>query len=293
MTEECQPVRKPMILREIAPLRTTTAAWRAGGEEIALVPTMGALHEGHLALVAQAAKWAPRVVVSIFVNPAQFAPHEDFDRYPRTEEADVARLAGTGASLVWAPTATEMYPAGFATRIAPGGAAEGLESDFRPHFFGGVTTVVAKLFNQVRPDYAVFGEKDYQQLCVVRQLVRDLDMAFGAAPLQIVGLPTIREGDGLALSSRNRYLTPAERAIAPAMHRAMQEAASAIRAGAEPSAAVTKATDMIHSAGFAKIDYVAVRDAATLSATLAPGRPLRLLAAAWLGQTRLIDNIAV
>lgn len=279
------------IARSVADLRRRTAGLREAGKTIALVPTMGALHTGHLDLVRLARKHADRVVVSIFVNPRQFAPHEDLDRYPRDEAGDVAKLASVGCDLVWAPTPDVMYPQGFATRIEAAGAAEGLETDFRPHFFGGVTTVVGKLLLQVGPDIAIFGEKDYQQLCVIRQLVRDLDI-----PTTIVGAPTTREADGLALSSRNAYLTPAERAQAPALHKAISAVAAHVAKGGAGTIAVatSDARAAIAAAGFAKIDYVEVRDAETLKAP-EPGakRPLRVLVAAWLGKTRLIDNIAV
>src|SRR5262245_35103205 len=188
------------VVRSLPPLRSQMRAWRAAGDAIALVPTMGALHQGHLELVRLAKARCRRVVVSIFVNPAQFAPHEDFERYPRDEAGDLGKLAEVGCDLVWAPDRSEMYPEGFATRVVPGGGAEGLESESRPHFFAGVATVCCKLFTQVAPDVGVFGEKDYQQLIVVRQTVRDLDL-----PLTIIALPTVREADGLALSSRNAY----------------------------------------------------------------------------------------
>ena len=204
------------VIRAIADLRAQVRAWRGRGDSVALIPTMGALHEGHLQLVRLARARAKRAVVSIFVNPTQFAPHEDFDRYPRDEAGDLAKLAGVGCDVVWGPTLKVMYAEGFATRIVPAGAAEGLESDFRPHFFGGVATVCCKLFTQVLPDIAVFGEKDYQQLMVVTQMVRDLDL-----PLEIVGAPTVREADGLAMSSRNAYLSAEERRAAPTMHRAI------------------------------------------------------------------------
>ncbi len=278
----------------VAALRQTVRGWRAAGQSVALVPTMGALHDGHLELVRLARRRADRAVASIFVNPAQFAPHEDLDRYPRTFEADLEALARVSCDLVWAPTVAEMYPPGHATRVVPAGAAEGLESDFRPHFFAGVATVCTKLFTQVAPDYAIYGEKDYQQLAVMRQIVRDLDL-----PLEIVGAPTVREADGLAMSSRNRYLSAAERQVAPALHRILQELAAAI---AEKRASLDAATmeclvaDAIArllAAGFATVDYVAVRDAETLAAPeFGARRPLRILAAAWLGKTRLIDNIA-
>jgi pantoate--beta-alanine ligase len=276
-------------IRTLRQLRTQVAAWRAAGETIALVPTMGALHEGHLALVRLGRQRCRRVVVSIFVNPTQFAPHEDFERYPRDEAGDLAKLAGVGCDAAWMPDRGLMYPDGFATRIVPEGAAAGLESDTRPHFFGGVATVCCKLFGQVAPDVAVFGEKDYQQLCVIRQMVRDLDL-----PLEIVGAPTVRDADGLALSSRNAYLTPEQRRIAPELNRAITRVAAAVRTGAAPAEAAAQARDDIARAGFSPVDYVEVRDADTLApATAGGGRSLRVLAAAWLGKTRLIDNVAV
>jgi len=307
------------IVRTVAGLRQVTTGWRKAGRTVALVPTMGALHAGHLALVQRASEIADRILVSIFVNPSQFAPHEDLARYPRDEAGDVAKLIEAGCDLVWTPTAQDMYPDGFATRIAPGGAALGLESNVRPHFFGGVATVCCKLFAAATPDYAVFGEKDYQQLCVIRQLVRDLNL-----PLKIVAVPTVREADGLALSSRNAYLSPKERAIAPELHRVICEvgarAARAMRATADdagrrkaprpspllpepgrpreaPQLAVleticAEAVQELERAGFTKIDYVAVREADSLNVVSAlTERPLRVLAAARLGETRLIDNV--
>lgn len=306
----------PNIERGVSGLRATVAAWRRDGRKVALVPTMGALHAGHLKLVRRAAEVADRVVVSIFVNPGQFAPHEDFARYPRDEASDLAKLASEKCDLVWAPTVAEMYPEGFATRIAPAGAAQGLESDFRPHFFGGVTTVCAKLFGAVTPDVAIFGEKDYQQLCVVQQMVRDLNM-----PLDIVGVPTEREADHLALSSRNVYLSAEERRIAPALNRVLREVAERARAVVEGSANAKKAprptplfndplsppqdaelpeltsicaaaVRELEAAGFGKVDYVSVRESHTLRVVRKVGpAPLRVLAAAWLGRTRLIDNV--
>ena len=275
------------IVRTIAELRERIARWRAAGERVALVPTMGALHNGHLDLVRAGKKKAGRAVVSIFVNPKQFAPHEDFGRYPRDVEGDVAKLQSVGADLVWAPEATEMYPEGFATRIEAGGAADGLETDFRPHFFGGVTTVCCKLFSAAGPDYATFGEKDYQQLCVIRQMVRDLNL-----PLEILSVPTAREADGLALSSRNQYLSAEERVIAPVLHKTIESIATAAGSVASIATLEREAAEDILKAGFAKVDYVAVRDATTLAAWT-PEREGRVLVAAWLGKTRLIDNVAV
>jgi pantoate--beta-alanine ligase len=275
------------IVRNRSGLRQAVGRWRSGGQRIALVPTMGALHAGHLDIVKRAKGMADRVVVSIFVNPRQFAPHEDLDRYPRDEAGDAAKLEAVGADLIWAPSPAEMYPQGFATRIEPQGAALGLETDFRPQFFGGVTTVVAKLFNQVVPDVALFGEKDFQQLAVIRQMVRDLDMA-----IEIAGVPTVREADGLALSSRNAYLSAVERAAAPTLHRAIARLAETVAAGGAVELAAEEATASIIEAGFAKIDYVEVRDAETLGA-FQRERKGRVLAAAWLGKTRLIDNVTV
>ena len=275
------------VVRTIAELRARVAGWRKGGQRVALVPTMGALHEGHLDLVRAGKAHAECVVVSIFVNPRQFAPHEDFGRYPRDIEGDLDKLKSVGADLVWAPDASEMYPEGFATRIEAGGAASGLETDFRPHFFGGVTTVCCKLFSAATPDFATFGEKDYQQLCVVKQMVRDLNL-----PLAILGVPTAREADGLALSSRNQYLSAEERAVAPVLQRTITELA---KAASDLKAAVTLekvAAEKVLQAGFAKVDYVALRDAETLAAW-SPERVGRVLVAAWLGKTRLIDNVSV
>ncbi|BAF87587.1 pantoate-beta-alanine ligase [Azorhizobium caulinodans ORS 571] len=279
--------KAPKIVGTVAELRSAVADYRRAGETLGFVPTMGALHEGHIALVKQAQTLADRVVVSIFVNPTQFAPNEDFSRYPRTFDADVDKLAQAGCDLVYAPGREDMYPAGFSTGISIAGPAQGLESDFRPHFFSGVAIVVAKLLLQTAADVAVFGEKDYQQLRVVTQMARDLDL-----PVRIVPGPTVRESDGLALSSRNRYLTPEERTVAPVIHRALTTAAIAIKAGAVPDAAAAEAEATIARAGL-KVDYVAARNAETLAPLASPDEPVRLLAAAWLGTTRLIDNIGV
>lgn len=278
----------PEVSTTVSDLRRRVAAWRKADEAVALIPTMGALHEGHLSLVRLGRSRARRTVTSIFVNPAQFAPTEDFDKYPRTFEDDLAKLATVGCDLVWAPTAKEMYPDGFATRIVPAGAAEGLETDFRPHFFGGVATVCSKLFLQSGADFACFGEKDYQQLCVIRQVVRDLDL-----PLQILPGPTVREADGLAMSSRNRYLTPEERARAVVIHDVIRRIAEAARHG-QQATAIAEGTEALAGAGFGPIDYLVVRDAETLRDwERESGRPGRVLAAAWLGKTRLIDNVGV
>ena len=279
----------PRIVRTVKALRSAVQKWRAAGESVALVPTMGALHDGHLTLVALAKRKADRTVVSIFVNPTQFGPTEDLSRYPRDEAGDAKKLGAAGTGLIWAPTPEEMYPEGFATTIVPKGAALPLEGEFRPHHFAGVATVCTKLFSQVTPDVAIFGEKDYQQLCVIRQTVRDLNL-----PVKIVAAPTSRERDGLARSSRNVYLTADERAAAPSLHRALKGIAAIAAKGGLINKAIDVAThDLLHG-GFTKIDYLTVRDAETL-APFEPkaGRPGRVLGAAWLGTTRLIDNIAV
>lgn len=277
------------MVANVEDLRTRVAAWRGAGARIALVPTMGALHRGHIALVERARREADRVIVSVFVNPTQFAPTEDFSRYPRTFDADLAALAAARTDLVYAPAPETMYPEGFSTTVLPEGPAKaGLEDRFRPTHFAGVATVVAKLFIQAAPDVAIFGEKDYQQLQVVTRMARDLDLT-----VRVLGEATVREADGLALSSRNRYLTPGERKVAPVLHAVMQEAASAIRAGGAIEAAVAQARRRIEVAGFTP-DYLEVRDAASLAPVEARGEaPLRMLVAARLGETRLIDNIPV
>jgi len=251
--------------------------------------TMGALHDGHVSLVRLAKRRATRVIVSIFVNPTQFAPTEDFASYPRTWKADVARLAAENVDVIWQPDVKTMYPGGFATRIVPEGpAVVGLEDRFRPHFFGGVATVVGKLFTQVRADMAIFGEKDFQQLRVVTQMARDLDLG-----VRVIGSKTVRERDGLAMSSRNVYLAEEERRVAPILFRAMKETAARLRAGDDLSAAVEGGAEMVRQAGFA-LDYFELRHAETLRpVTSRDDAPLRLLVAAKLGTTRLIDNMAV
>jgi len=280
---------RPTIARNLRSLRTAIAAFRKKRESVALVPTMGALHRGHLALVKEARRRADRVVVSIFVNPTQFAPTEDFGSYPRTFEMDIAALGEADVELVWAPTADVMYPEGFSTRIEPAGAAKaGLEDKFRPHFFGGVATVVAKLFTQVTPDVAIFGQKDYQQLRVVTQMAKDLDL-----PLKVVGLPTVRERDGLALSSRNAYLSEADRAVAPMLSRVLNACATRINRREPVETVLEEGIAELKHAGFA-VDYLEARHALTLApaGSLKDG-PIRLLVAAKLGKTRLIDNLAV
>jgi pantoate--beta-alanine ligase len=281
--------RLPAVARTLPSLRRALDDLRTRRATIALVPTMGALHEGHLALVRQARRRASKVVVSIFVNPTQFAPHEDFGSYPRTWKADIAKLAAERADLVWNPGVDVMYPPNFATRISPEGPATAdLEDRFRPHFFGGVATVVGKLFTQCRPDIAVFGQKDYQQLKVVTRMAADLDLG-----VKIVGVPTVRERDGLAMSSRNVYLSPEQRAVAPTLHRVMKETAKRLRNGDDLKAVMTSGSRTIRDAGFA-LDYFEARHAETLApvASMDDG-PVRLLVAAKIGTTRLIDNIGV
>jgi pantoate--beta-alanine ligase len=281
--------RQLRVLRTLPALHRAVARLRQTHQTIALVPTMGALHEGHLALVRLGRARARQVIVSIFVNPAQFAPTEDLASYPRNLDADLAALAGSGADLAWVPATQTMYPAGFATRIVPGGPASvELEDKFRPHFFAGVATVVAKLFLQCRPDIAIFGEKDYQQLKVISSLVRDLDL-----PIQILGAPIVRERDGLAMSSRNAYLSASERAVAPTLHRVLTGCAEEIARGAELAPVIAQGRTAIEGAGFV-LDYIEARNADTLRpVACAQDGPIRLLVAARLGRTRLIDNVAV
>lgn len=281
--------RRPPILRSVPALRNAVARYRREHDRVALVPTMGALHDGHLSLVRQAQRRADRVVVSIFVNPAQFAPTEDFTTYPRTFKSDVAALSALDVDLVWAPTVKVMYPEGFATKIALDGPAKaGLEDAARPHFFSGVATVVSKLFLQVMPDIAIFGEKDYQQLKVITQMARDLDL-----PVKVVGAATVREKDGLAMSSRNAYLTPAQRDLAPTLYRALKQTAANIKSGKPLAEAVAQGRHMVEQAEFA-VDYFEARNAATLApVTTRKEGPIRLLVAARIGKTRLIDNIGV
>ncbi|TPI38421.1 pantoate--beta-alanine ligase [Mesorhizobium sp. B2-9-1] len=277
----------PIVVDSVTALRTQVRDWRQAGLKVAMVPTMGALHDGHISLVRIALERADRCVVSIFVNPAQFAPTEDLDKYPRQLARDLDRLRDAGAHLAFTPGVNEIYPAGFATKISVGGPSHGLETDFRPSFFDGVATVVAKLFLQAAPDCAVFGEKDYQQLCVVRQLCRDLDL-----PVEIVGAPTVRDAHGLAMSSRNAYLGEAELDIARKLNVILRRTAVALAGGADEAGATDAAAKALVSAGFRKVDYIAAREAATLS-PWRKDRDCRLLAAAWLGTTRLIDNVEI
>ena len=277
------------VARERAGLREALARWRAAGESVALTPTMGALHAGHASLVALAKTRARRVVMSIFVNPTQFAEGEDFEAYPRALEADALAFAAAGGDLVYAPPVAEVYPEGFATTVSVGGPAlAGLEDRFRPTHFAGVATVVAKLLCLIRPDAAVFGEKDYQQLQVVSRMARDLDLG-----VAIVPAPTLREADGLAMSSRNVYLSADERARAPALFHALKVCAAAIRAGAPVAPALEETREGLAAAGF-DVDYFEARHAESLAPVEAAAEgPIRLLVAARLGRTRLIDNIAV
>jgi pantoate--beta-alanine ligase len=273
--------------RSVSALRQAVAGWRGRGERVGLVPTMGAIHAGHLALAGAARAQCGRVVASLFVNPKQFGPSEDFTAYPRDEAADFAAFEKAGIDLVFTPPVAEMYPPGFATSVRVGGVSEGLDGVFRPGHFEGVATVVAKLLLQCLPDAAYFGEKDYQQLMVVRRLVRDLDI-----PVRIEGVPTVREADGLALSSRNVYLSAEERRTAPLLHRVLSDAAGRIAQGDGVAGVLDQGLEVLRGAGFA-VDYLELRDAVDLTPIERLAGPARLLAAARLGRTRLIDNIAV
>ncbi|MBB6466635.1 pantoate--beta-alanine ligase [Aminobacter lissarensis] len=276
-----------VVVETIAALRSQVRAWRAEGLKVALVPTMGALHDGHVSLMRAALERADRCVVSIFVNPRQFAPTEDLDKYPRQLALDLDRLEKAGVHLAFTPGVDEVYPQGFATSISVGGPSSGLETDFRPAFFDGVATVVGKLFIQSEPDLAVFGEKDYQQLCVVKKLCRDLDL-----PVEVLGSPTIRDTEGLAMSSRNAYLSAEELEIARQLNKLLRKAASQLQSGADEQATMAAARQAILDAGFDVVDYVEARE----SVTLAPwrkDRDGRVLVAARLGKTRLIDNVEI
>ncbi len=276
------------ILRDLTALRDAVEALKSDGKPLVLVPTMGALHDGHMALVEEAKRHGRHVAVSIFVNPRQFGPNEDLDAYPRREAKDAQMLSAAGVDILWAPNVEVMYPAGFATSISVSGVSEGLDGAARPGHFDGVAAVVTKLFNQVRPDIAIFGEKDFQQLAVIRRMVADLDL-----PIEIVGMPTQRAEDGLALSSRNAYLSDEERKAALALPRALGEAKRQMEKGEPVAAALAKAIATLAGAGFDPIDYVTLVDAGTLEPMAVLDRPARLLGAAKLGGTRLIDNIAI
>jgi pantoate--beta-alanine ligase len=282
-------MKAPGLFPTIAAMRAQLGEWRKDGARIGMVPTMGALHEGHLSLVRATGKRADKVVVSIFVNPTQFAPHEDFASYPRTLDSDREKLASTGMDgLIFAPNAAEMYPPGFATSMSLGGPAQGLETDFRPHFFGGVAIVVAKLLIAAMPDIAMFGEKDYQQLLVIRRMVADLGL-----PIEILGGAIAREADGLAMSSRNAYLDPAERRVAGQLNLVLKAAIARLHKGDGLADVEREAAQALSRAGFDGVDYVAVRNAESLAAITDISQPARILAAAKIGRTRLIDNMAV
>lgn len=276
------------VLRDLEILRGQVAMWRLGDATIGFVPTMGALHEGHLSLVDLAASRTDKVIVSIFVNPAQFAPHEDFDDYPRTEQEDLEKLSLRGVDAVYMPTREIMYPPNHSTSVAVDQVSDGLESATRPHFFGGVATVVAKLLNQVQPDIAVFGEKDYQQLLVIKRMVRDLGM-----PVEIIGGETGREADGLALSSRNAYLSPDQRETAGELNKIMRHAVDMIEAGEDIAQQLEKANTALLAAGFRAVEYLELRDADTLEPIKPGHKSARLLAAVGIGELRLIDNMPI
>lgn len=280
---------KPLAsARTVAALRRSVTHWKRRGDAIALVPTMGALHAGHLALVARAGRLARRTIVSLFVNRKQFGPQEDFNKYPRDEAADRAKLRAAGVDLLYAPAEAEIYPPGFATAVTVSGLADRLDGEHRPGHFAGVATVVAKLLIEAQADFACFGEKDYQQLQIIRRMVADLDI-----PTRIVAVPTVRDPDGLALSSRNAYLTPDERALAPTLHRTLRATRDRIAAGMSIEDAKAHGTADLTMAGFGGVDYLDVCDAETLEPLGRLDRPARILVAAWLGRARLIDNEAL
>ena len=277
------------VVRTIAALRETIDGWKTQGFSVGFVPTMGALHDGHLTLVQEAGRHTDRVVASVFVNPTQFAAHEEVGSYPRQEERDAELLAEAGCALMYAPSALEMYPADATTTVSAGAPAEGLEGEFRPQMFGGVALVVAKLLNQVRPDVVVFGEKDYQQLAVIRRVVRDLDI-----PTEIIGSPTVRDGHGLALSSRNAYLAEDQLAVARRLNGVLAQAGTRATQTGDIPAAEAWAVEALQAAGFESVDYVAIRRADDLAPFAdAIDAPARILAAARIGKTRLIDNLAI
>ena len=278
----------PVICRSVSEIRALVDEWKASGARVGVVPTMGALHEGHLSLARQAHAECDRVIVTIFVNPKQFNNAQDLEKYPRTEDADAALLAGVPVDAIFAPLPDEVYPPGFSTTVSVAGVAEPLEGAMRPGHFDGVATVVTKLFGMTRADRAYFGQKDWQQLQVVQRLVADLNL-----PVEIVACETLREADGLAMSSRNARLSAKARAVAPALLAAMQQAAQSIRAGHAPEQALEMARQQVLAAGFERVEYIELRDPQSLLPADDPTRPLRMLAAAWLDGVRLIDNIAV
>ena len=278
----------PEIIRTLVELRSKVAGWKAAGESVAVVPTMGALHQGHLSLVRAGKEACDRVIVTIFINPKQFNNPDDYKNYPRTEEEDARKLISLKADVVYVPDGAQMYPAGFATTVSVDGITQGLCGAHRAGHFDGVATIVTKLFTQTQADKAFFGEKDYQQLQVVTRLARDLDL-----PIEVVGCPTIREEDGLAMSSRNLMLSDRARTWAPELHRAMEEMSEGLRAGGNLEALRAVAVKRIERAGFTQVEYLDLRSADRLELMTTPDRPARLLAAAWLAGVRLIDNIAV
>ena len=279
---------KPLVVRSVAAMRQEVARWKAVGETVGVVPTMGALHAGHLALVRSALASCDRVIVTIFVNPKQFAVTEDLSSYPRGEVQDLAKLSELGADLAFSPNMEEMYPDGFATSVEVKGLTEVMCGAGRPHHFGGVATVVSKLFIQSSADRAYFGKKDFQQYLIVTRMARDLDI-----PIEVVPVETVREADGLAMSSRNIYLSDAHRAIAPTIYRTISNVAVAIRGGDNPAVAAAKGAKMLTETGIERVEYLDVRDAATLSDEWIEGRAARVFTAVHLGKTRLIDNIAI
>lgn len=276
------------IVRQIDDLRNRVQGWRRAGETVGLVPTMGALHDGHLALAETALRECDRVVATIFVNPKQFAPHEDFGTYPREERADVDKLNAAGVDLVFAPNVNEMYADGFATAVSVSGITDCLCGASRPHFFGGVATVVSKLLLQALPDRAYFGEKDFQQLQVIRRMVTDLNI-----PVRVEGVPIVREADGLAMSSRNKYLSDKEREIAPVLYKALSKLATEFKHGKAASVLLPSAIAELENAGFDPVDYLEIRDRNTFETLETDNGAARIFVAAFLGKTRLIDNIGV
>jgi pantoate--beta-alanine ligase len=284
--------KTPIVLRSRVSLQQQVRDWKAAGETVGFVPTMGALHAGHISLVENARENASRTITSIFVNPTQFAPGEDFDTYPRREAEDLALLKAAGCDALYLPTVAEMYPDGSVTDVRVNGMSDLLDGIYRPHFFYGVATVVARLFLHAQPDVAVFGEKDYQQLQIIRRMVRDLGF-----PIRIIGAPTRRDADGLAQSSRNLYLSPDERRAAGALHAALYRASMRLSLGTPFSEVRSEAESLLNAAGFRSIDYIALVDPETLTGlpeeTPLPAGSARLLGAAWLGRTRLIDNLSV
>lgn len=285
MTAHSSPMQ---VVRSVVELRAVTGGWRQAGDSVAVVPTMGALHDGHLSLVAQARDACDRVIVTLFVNPTQFDRPEDLAKYPRTEDRDRAVLEPAGVDLLFMPGVDEVYPPGFATTVSVSGLTSGMCGDFRPGHFDGMATIVAKLFLMTGADRAFFGEKDWQQLQIVRRLAADLNI-----PIEVTGCPTVREADGLAMSSRNARLSPPDRAAAPALYAALTRAAQRLRGGEDPAPALEAAREEILAGGFARVEYLDLRHPQTLTPLGRLDGPARLLAAAWLGPVRLIDNVAV